>query len=104
VKTEVALATTSTTPTRKSLDRYVNPNDCDYIVELETSSDSECLKVMNPSDEWTKLVDEPYLNTADTSSLHRILYLPILNKAAYNSYSLYSRKVSLVVYTLNDGG
>lgn len=77
---------------KEELDRYVNPNDCDYIVELETSSDSECLKVMNPSDEWTKLVDEPYLNTADTSSLHRILYLPILNKAAYNSYSLYSRK------------
>lgn len=88
---------------KEELDRYVNPNDCDYIVELAASNESECLKAMNPS-EWTKLVDEPYLNTAETSSLHRVLYLPFVNKAAYNSYSLYARKVSRVVNTLGGSG
>ena len=79
---------------KKEMDRYVNnPADCDYIVELETSSDAECLQaMMNPSSEWTKLVDVPYLNAAETSSLHRVLYLPLLHKANYNSYSLHARR------------
>ena len=80
---------------KEEQDRYVNPESCDYIFELETSPDAECLKVMmNSSIEWTKLADEPFLNAKDTAALHRILYIPVLHKAVYNSYSLYTRVVS----------
>lgn len=77
-------------------DRYVDPDSCDYVVELESSADADCLAVMSKSSsvEWTKLVNEPFLNAQETASLHRILYIPFLHKAVYSSYSLYARKVS----------
>ncbi|KAI2507789.1 Alg9-like mannosyltransferase family [Fragilaria crotonensis] len=80
---------------REEQDRYVNPESCDYIFELETSPDADCLKVMmGSSAEWTKLVDVPFLNAKETAILHRILYVPFLHKGEYNSYSLYAKTVS----------
>ncbi|KAI2499640.1 Alg9-like mannosyltransferase family [Fragilaria crotonensis] len=77
---------------REEQDRYVNPESCDYIFELETSPDADCLKVMmGSSAEWTKLVDVPFLNAKETAILHRILYVPFLHKGEYNSYSLYAK-------------
>ena len=80
---------------KEEQDRYMDPESCDYVVELETTSDADCLTVMTTSSaEWIKLVDEPFLNARETASLHRILYIPILHKAVYSSYSLYAKKVS----------
>jgi hypothetical protein len=57
-----------------------------------TSGEAECLQAMKDTAKWTKIADEPYLDAAETSSLHRILYLPFLHKAKYLSYSLYARQ------------
>jgi alpha-1,2-mannosyltransferase len=77
---------------KEEKDRYVSSvNACDFIVELETSAEAECLLAMKDT-EWTKIADEPYLDAAQTSSLHRIIYLPFLHKAKYLSYSLYAKQ------------
>jgi hypothetical protein len=71
------------------MDRYVEVETCDYIVELETSKEAECLSYL--TDEWTLLKQWPYLDAASTSTLDRILYLPYLHKATYVQYSLFAK-------------
>ena len=73
------------------MDRYAARKDCDYVVELETSSEAECLALLG--DDWQKRAEFPFLDAAATPTLHRTLYVPHLHErsAAYLSYSLYER-------------
>ena len=75
---------------KQEMDRYAESvKECSFIVELETSDDPECLRDLSG---WDKLFEAPYLNAAETSGLHRALYLPFLHKGKYIPYSLYGRK------------
>ncbi|KAL7581607.1 hypothetical protein ACA910_022163 [Epithemia clementina (nom. ined.)] len=70
-------------------ERYVNFEDCDWVIDLE---DSECVS----NDETSKIIARvPFLDAAATSALHRILYIPFLHEGAvlsgqvqYNNYVL----------------
>ena len=77
-------------------DRYVNVKDCDYVVEMDEVGAS-CVSAMEQSHIlWTKLVSYHYLDAEQTSSLHRVLYLPFLHerfgRVRYHSYSLYKQE------------
>lgn len=73
-------------------DRYVALSECAYVVELDEPGAS-CTMQMNEG--WTKVASYPYLDAAQTSSLHRVLYIPHLHERSkavhYNSYSLYKQ-------------
>jgi alpha-1,2-mannosyltransferase len=86
---------------REELDRYVdNVDSCSYIIELEQGDNNpDCVRYMKDSGKsWTAIATHDYLDAAQTSFLHRILYLPYLHEKAveggtvrYNAYSLYQQ-------------
>lgn len=91
---------------REEFDRYVNIEQCTYVIELVPSSDSDTLHNNTPESlqymesdssagSWYQLASFSYLNTEATSTLHRILYLPFgrNGKVAYNRYNLYARSL-----------
>lgn len=85
---------------REEMDRYVQVQDCDYVVELEeTRGSSSCIVAMNKSHVmWNKMASFNYLDAAQTSSLHRVLYLPYHHERSegitYLSYSLFKNSGS----------
>jgi alpha-1,2-mannosyltransferase len=87
---------------KEELDRYVeNVDSCSYIIELEQGDNPECVRYMKDSGKaWTMIATHDYLDASQTSTLHRILYLPYLHEKAvedgtarYNAYSLYQQNV-----------
>lgn len=90
---------------KEEMDRYVVIQSCSYIVEL-VDGDSEAtssakghfpegLEYMrnDGNKKWREIARYPYLDVEQTSSLHRILYLPFLRqgRVAYKSYAIYAR-------------
>jgi alpha-1,2-mannosyltransferase len=83
----------------EEMDRYVLLSECAYVVELEgpdASSSSSCtMQMMDDAERWTKVASYPFLDAAQTSSLHRVLYIPYLHERSkavhYHSYSLYQQ-------------
>ncbi len=73
-------------------ERYVDPNDCDWIVDF---GGSDCVSLLN-----VELIrSAPFLDADRTSTLHRTLYLPFLHEQAkldgrvsYLEYSLWRVK------------
>lgn len=87
---------------KEELDRYVpSIESCTYVIELIHGEDPECLRYMNESESsWTRIASHEYLDASQTSSLHRILYLPYHHEKAvsdgfvrYNAYTLYQKNV-----------
>jgi alpha-1,2-mannosyltransferase len=73
---------------------YIDPKLCDYVVDIESSStNSECLLMVQKTsnNNWIRLTHVPFLNAAETSSLHRILYIPLMHKGIYDNYVLYGK-------------
>ena len=82
-------------------DRYVAVDECDWVIELETSDDADCLVQMRESSRhaWTKVHEVPFLHAEKTSStLHRTLYIPYLHEQSsavhYVSYSLFQKQAT----------
>lgn len=76
--------------------RYVDPSECDYVVDLDSSNDESCR--VAPTFKNQKVVAKyPFLDAAETTStLHRTLYVPYLHdraveegKVKYSQYVLY---------------
>ena len=81
----------------EELDRYVEINDCIYVVELVPSSANasakEGLQYMEADEgSWELLSSHKYLDSERTPLVHRILYLPWRDKANYSQYNLYTRQ------------
>ncbi|KAL7493042.1 hypothetical protein ACHAWT_002282 [Skeletonema menzelii] len=87
---------------KEEMDRYVDIQQCSYVVELVSTSDAgdgeeetpECLQYMNSdrSGDWTRVATFKYLDAMKTNAIHRILYIPFQrkSKAKYKGYNLYS--------------
>jgi alpha-1,2-mannosyltransferase len=83
-------------------DRYVSPDDCSYIVELETGDEDgyvqqpECLIYMHSSPgkkKWRKIYSRPFLNSRKTPFLNRILYIPFHRQVLQQEYSVYEASI-----------
>jgi len=83
---------------KEEMDRYVSIDDCSYIVELGSLDDKgderhECIEYMkssgNEGRHWRKIGSRPFLDTRQTSFLHRILYVPYERKVIQQEYSFY---------------
>jgi len=95
---------------KEEMDRYIDIDQCAYVVELvpssfessdNTSRDDdipECLKYMDfdssAGSSWTQIASYDYLDADSTPLLHRILYFPVGMKgqAIYKGYNLYARR------------
>jgi alpha-1,2-mannosyltransferase len=77
---------------------YTPLESCDFVIELSTSLQS-CIGQNgsnNDDTEWNPIVKEPFFDTeATTSTLHRILYIPLLH-----DYAVQSGKVQYVDFVL----
>jgi alpha-1,2-mannosyltransferase len=75
--------------------RYVDISDCAFAIEIVGEGDeavSEVMKYMIEDEhDWKLVAQHDFLDADKTSSLHRILYLPMIRKAAYKKYSLFQR-------------
>jgi len=88
---------------QEEMDRYVDIQSCAYVVELvhevgKVSSSGEGhipegLQYMKKAGikNWREVARYPYLDVDETSSLHRILYLPFIRqgRVAYKDYTIY---------------
>lgn len=83
---------------REEMDRYVDISDCAYAIELvkndvEDRGSSEVERYMEEDEyDWELLEEVDFLNTEDTSFLHRVLYVPFIRKVSYQKYALFKRK------------
>ncbi len=86
---------------KEEMDRYVDIQQCSYVVELVPSSDAvfydlpECLQYMDsdPSGQW-RLVDSlNYIDVDATPAFHRILYVPIDREGnvVHKKYRFYAK-------------
>ena len=88
----------------EEMDRYVDVSECSFVIELvgedistrtrnENENDvSEVVKYMKDDEnDWRLIAQYDFLDVEKTSSLHRILYLPVIRKASYKQYSLFQR-------------
>lgn len=75
---------------------YLSIDDCDYLVDLWTSTDCR-----ENDSEWRPVARESFLDADRTNTLHRILYIPFLHEKEQNDlggveyvdYVLYHRKL-----------
>mmetsp|Transcript_14146 Transcript_14146/g.29748 ORF Transcript_14146/g.29748 Transcript_14146/m.29748 type:complete len:583 (+) Transcript_14146:480-2228(+) len=89
---------------KEEMDRYVDIQQCSYVVELVPSSNAdsndipECLQYMNSdsSGQWHLVDSLNYIDVDATPALHRILYIPIASegRVVHKKYSLYARSSS----------
>ena len=87
----------------EAMDRYVDVSECSFVVELvgEDTGVSEVVKYMTDDDnEWRLIAQYNFLDVEKTSSLHRIMYLPVIRKASYKQYSLFQRGEKILRRTL----
>jgi alpha-1,2-mannosyltransferase len=78
---------------------YTSIHNCDFLVELSTSLES-CTERLEEGYRWHEILNQPFLNTEATSTLHRSLYIPWLHekavhngKVAYGSFDLYVKQI-----------
>eukprot|EP00979_Chaetoceros_neogracilis_P000889 scaffold187_cov266-Chaetoceros_neogracile.AAC.19 len=75
--------------------RYVGISDCAFTIEIVGEGDEDVSEVMKymieDEHDWKLVAQHDFLDADKTSSLHRILYLPMIRKAAYKKYSLFQR-------------
>jgi len=81
---------------RHEPDRYVQPKDCNWIVDLDSSHDAGCNPAARSHDDWKVVAQYPFLDSERTSTLHRTLYIPYWHEHAiekgevkYHQYTLY---------------
>ena len=96
-------------------DRYVPIDECDYLVDAMWSNPAATYDNVedNPScrdndSQWLPVIKSPFLDAESTTTLHRILYIPVLHEQAdihggveYADYVLYRR---IPEYPDNDSG
>ena len=77
-----------------ALDRYVDVEDCQFIIELIESSNSHQTHNDKYLDDnkWKELSRFNFLDAENTTILHRVLYIPLLRQATYKSYVLFERR------------
>jgi len=84
-----------------SEDRYVDFNDCSYVIEMVKNTEGdgsindqpECVQYMHEDEnnKWREVVHYDFMDAENTSMLHRIIYVPFLRKVTYNKYSLFEK-------------
>lgn len=89
---------------KQEMDRYASSvEECAYVIELldeQGERQPECLAYIEESGAtWNKIYSAKFLDASQTSTLHRILYLPRLHEKAvsngsakYNEYVLYQKE------------
>ena len=91
------------------MDRYVDIEQCSYVVELVPSLDPtnggygrrqnvpECTGYMrsdNSGGSWMLLSSRDYLDAESTPPIHRILYIPFFGASTvFGGYNVYMKEV-----------
>ena len=71
--------------------RYVEMEECDYIVDLRFENEEKnMLRILE--EDWKEVVEFPFLDGEKTSVLHRSLYLPFLDGRRFAKYVLFERQ------------
>ena len=96
---------------REEMDRYVDIEQCSYVVELVPSLDqldndysgrrdvpesTRYMRLDNSGGSWMLLSSRDYLDAESTPSIHRILYIPFFgasDEIIFGGYNLYMKKV-----------
>eukprot|EP00558_Chaetoceros_sp_UNC1202_P012263 CAMPEP_0197238608 /NCGR_PEP_ID=MMETSP1429-20130617/5109_1 /TAXON_ID=49237 /ORGANISM="Chaetoceros sp., Strain UNC1202" /LENGTH=319 /DNA_ID=CAMNT_0042697813 /DNA_START=16 /DNA_END=975 /DNA_ORIENTATION=+ len=83
----------------EEMDRYVDIQDCSYVIELLKEDDNndvtaECVSYMQRDDhDWELIGEIDFLDADKTKLLHRVLYLPFLRgRRRYQRYALFARQ------------